>query len=72
MSFANYWAKKLRANNWLKGKLPFRIQPEAFKKELQKAYDQGYTEGMKTMKKLADLSGKGGDIDALRKTLGDG
>jgi len=72
MSFATYWAKKLKANSWLKNNLPFKLKPDVFKKELEKAYDQGHTEGMRMMKKLADLSGKDGDIDALRKMLNDG
>lgn len=68
MGFATYWAKKLRSNPWLKNAVPFRIKPDAFKTELQKAYDEGNKDGMKAMKKLADLA-TGGEIDALRKHI---
>lgn len=71
MSFATYWAIKVRANKWLKNTTPFKIKPDAFKTELQKAYDAGNRDGMRVMRKLADLA-TGGKIDALRKTLQDG
>lgn len=68
MSFATYWAKKLRSNPWLKNTIPFKIKPDAFKTELQKAYDEGNRDGMATMRKLAGLA-KSGEIDALRKHI---
>lgn len=70
MSFANYWAKKLRANSGLKNNKEFRIRPAAFKKELEKAYEAGHRDGAKMVKQLSDLAGTGGAIDELRKAVG--
>lgn len=70
MSFANYWARKLRANSGLRDIFPFRMLPETFKKELQKAYGAGHRDGAKMVKQLSDLAGQGGEIDELRKAAG--
>jgi hypothetical protein len=71
MSFASYWARKIRANQRLKQTSILRIGSETFKKELQKAYDEGYRDGAKMMKQLGDIANNG-EIDALRKSLQDG
>lgn len=70
MSFATYWAKKLKANPWLKRSIPFKILPRAFQTELRKAYDEGHSDGARMVKQLADLSKEGGAIDQLRKEAG--
>jgi len=70
MSFANYWARKLRANSGLNRSTAFHIHPDAFKKELEKAYGAGHREGAKMIKQLSDLAGTGGAIDELRKAVG--